>query len=118
MTKIISEPAVTIDELAIMVQKGFKEQSDELRSFKVEVREEFNGIHGELDGIHAELKSFKAEVHDEFNGIHKDIKDIKRDMATKDDVAELASNMSAIQKTVYKEHGPKIRRLETALQAA
>ena len=80
------EQEVTIDELAIMINKGFMAVD---RRFD-EVDKRFEGIDGRIDGI------------------EKTIKDMKRDMATKDDIALLDSHIQATNKIVYKEHAPKI----------
>ena len=128
----IVTPTVTIDELAIMIKIGFDEvHSDiaamdakfeskfdlvnkEISSIKsdivcirgeiYEIRQDIAGIHGEI----AEIKQDVAGIHVEIAGMKQDIAGIHRDMATKDDVEELKSHFLATDKTVYKDHAPRI----------
>ncbi len=72
MQKNIATPSITLDDLAVMVNKGFMEVHEDisvlrndLEDFKVETRVEFNDLHNELD-------EFKLEVRSEF----KDLKHV------------------------------------------
>ena len=109
---------VTIDDLAIMIGKGFKESDSNLNTFKVEVSAMFRQQGDRISGVESGLSSLRSDMENGFAKVHKDIKDIKRDMATKDDITELTGHMNEIHKTVYKEHAPRIRRLENAVQVA
>ena len=89
-------PIVTIDELAVMIKIGFDE------------------VHSEFRIVHKEISLIKADIVD----MKKDIVDMKADMATKDDIHELESQLKTTDRTVYKDHAPRLRKLEHSLAVA
>ncbi|MEI6304825.1 MAG: hypothetical protein WCP09_02285 [Candidatus Taylorbacteria bacterium] len=103
-------PTVTIDELAVMIKIGFDE-----------VHSEFRIVHKEISLIKADIVVMKkdiVDIHGELYEVKSDIKCIKRDMATKDDVHELESHLMTTDRTVYKDHAPRLRKLEHSLAVA
>lgn len=73
---------ITLEDLALMVKKGF----------------------GEMDKNFAELRGR--------------VDTIEGSMATKDDIKRIEHRFIAVEKTVYDDHHPRLRKLEKKLQAA
>jgi len=104
-------PVITIDELAIMIAKGFKEMD---KGFEA-VDRRFVVLEQKMNSRFEAVDRKFEGVDNRFAGIESDIKDIKRDMATKDDIAELKEHLAATDKFVYKDLAPRVRRLEHAI---
>ena len=124
-------PTVTIDELAVMIKIGFDEVHSEFRI----VHKEISLIKADIVDMKKDIVDIKADIvvmkkdivdikkdivniHGELYEVKSDIKCIKRDMATKDDVHELESHLMTTDRTVYKDHSPRLRKLEHSLAVA
>jgi len=64
---------VTIDDLAVMIAKGFKESNDNLNEFKKEMYE----FKREMCGFRDEMYSFKSEMYGFRDEMYKFQKDTK-----------------------------------------
>ncbi len=89
---------ITLDDLAAMVSKGFKESQDNLNEFKIEIRNEFI--------------QFRAEVKEEFADVKADIVGIRKD------ISDLRDDVEDLRKTVILDHGRRFRKIENKLQIA
>ncbi len=99
-------PEVTIEDLARMVATGFKESRQDLLDFKAEVNGYFDKLEGRVVNIEGKVSN-----------IEKNLADVNKRMATKDDIIRIEKHLGAIEE-VTKNHGTKIRRIETKLQMA
>ncbi len=87
MQNISNTPSVTIDDLAVMVNKGFKEVAENLNEFKTEVRGEFKKVYKKFDDIDARFEKvdikFKKiddefiKINNEFKKIYIELKEVK-----------------------------------------
>ncbi len=105
-----NDSKVTIDDLAIMIAKGFKETDDlavTVSGLAVTVANGFKG-----------MDSLVIKVDKGFKEIKKEISGIKENMATKDDIERLEVKFDSLEKVVFKDHAPRLRRIESKLQIA
>jgi len=96
---IPSGSKITIEVLAQMIARGFKEAGQDLADFRSEVYERFDRLEGRV-----------SNVENKVTNVEKNVTDMNKSMATKDDIAHLED--------VMKNHGTRIRRIETKLQLA
>lgn len=77
--KKVAHKKMTIDDLAVMVAKGF------------------DGVYEEIAGVKREV----AEVKKEVEGIKKDVEGVKKDVeGVKKDVAEVKENLASTRRDV------------------
>ena len=100
---------VTLDDLARMVARGFKESDIKLIAFKDTVESRFE----ESD---RKLEEFKSVVENGFKESDKKLIALKDYMETRFD--SIDERFDVIEKTVFHDHGKRIRRIETKLQIA
>ena len=79
----------SVDSLAIAVAKGFREVGHDIACLNTRV-----------------------------GSLEKRFDNLESNMATKDDVARLESHFESIEKIVFKDHAPRIRRIEHKLDIA
>ncbi len=80
---------VTIDELAIMIGKGFRGVDEQFH--KVDLR---------------------------FDSLERRVSNIEENMAMKDDIKRLEVKFDGLERVAYKDHEPRLRRVERKLQVA
>jgi septal ring factor EnvC (AmiA/AmiB activator) len=86
MVKKQAKKGVTIDDLALMVQRGF-----------LGVDEKFQGMEQRFDGLAADVAVLKTDVA----VLKTDVAELKTDVAElKTDVAELKTNLAVLEVTV------------------
>jgi hypothetical protein len=127
-------PTVTVDELAVMTAKGFgevhlnlkegfasvkeefsnvrKEMKDEFTNVRREMKEEFTNVRSEMN---VEFTNVRTEMKEGFSGVRQSLALILENMATKSDIALVTARTSDIERTVYKDHNPRLRRVEHEL---
>ena len=111
-------PNISTDELAEMIAKGFKESQTNLREFKSEVRSSFKETKKELSGFKNEFSNFRSEVNTFRSETNVRLQNIEENMATKDDIYRLEKRFDGLEKTVFNDHGRRLRKIETTLQIA
>ena len=90
---IRSGKRISMDELARMIAKGFKE-----------VGENFNGRF--------------VRIEDRIAKVETRLTNVEQNMATKDDIVRLENRFDSLEKTIYSDHGRRLRKIETKLQIA
>ena len=71
-----------------------------------------------LDDLALMVKTGFGEVDKNFARLEAKIDDMEIRMATKDDIKRFEVRSIAIEKTVYDDHHPRLRKLEKKLQIA
>lgn len=122
MNKIFeNHTEVTIDDLAVMINKGFKETDRKISILDERVsniednmatKEDIRNLDNRIDGVESrmatkeDLKRFATK--DDLNDLERRMVDT---MATKEDFQNL-------EETIVKNHGHRLRRVEAKLQLA
>ncbi len=91
-------PTVSVDELAQMTKKGFDEVQSDIAEVRAEMKQGFTEV--------------RSEMKEGFSGIRQSLALVLENMATKKDVASIGVHTSDLERTVYKDHGPRLRRVE------
>lgn len=90
-------PKVTIDELAVMINKGFKE------------------VHAELSDMRGNISSLKSDV----STLKSDVSILKSDVSIiKKDIRSLNIKFDYLEDLVINNHGKRLRKIESKLQIA
>ncbi|MFA6601330.1 MAG: hypothetical protein WCT02_00485 [Candidatus Paceibacterota bacterium] len=92
-------PSITIDELALMVKKGFDEMGDR-----------FAELRRDLDQTNATLEAFVQSTNKSFEAVDKrfDVVDAKFD--------SFEARHESLEKVVIQDHAPRLKRLERKVQ--
>ena len=105
-TNTLNTGDVTIDDLARMVAKGFKE-----------VDQNFKSIRSEM-ATKVDLEALRLETKKDFASIRSEM----AMMATRAELKSLRIDMqngfNSIEENILKNHGLRLRRIETKLQMA
>ena len=95
---------MTIETLAVMVQKGFEEITALFREEISGVQGEMNGVRGEVEGVRGALDGFRGEVSDQFLHVNARLDSIDLDFSTmRDDrhrIKLLEDDVAAIKKKI------------------
>ena len=85
---------ITIEDLAVMVQKGFKESKGEMDKGFNELREEMDGLR---EGTHQGFTGLRVEMNNRFNKLeHLVIADHKRRIERLEDEVKDLKNLLAV----------------------
>ena len=92
---------ITLNDLAVMVNKGFKEQDKNLAEFKKEMlgfKDEMYGFRDEMYGFRDEMYRFRDETMGRFDRIEMRI--------------------DSLERVVINDHGRRLRKIENKLAIA
>jgi len=98
MKKVAKNKKITIDDLAIMVAKGFEDVKSELRSeingVKIELKSEINELKSEVGELRGEIK----EVKENLRITRNDVLNIGDKFVSYHTFDQLASRVSTLEK--------------------
>lgn len=89
---------ITLDELAIMINKGFMEQDKSLSEFKRDVESRFKEQSNDLSVVKNDILEFKHETMARFDRIDK--------------------RFDSLEDVVFNDHGRRLRKIENKLAIA
>ena len=89
---------ITLDELAIMINKGFMEQDKSLSEFKRDVESRFKEQGESLSGFKKEMYEFRDDTMVRFDRIEK--------------------KLDSLEDVVFNDHGRRLRKIENKLAIA
>ena len=80
MGKIVKKKSITLDELAIMVQRGFEGVDKQFNELRTEMNHRFNEIETRLDHlekiVHDEYHSWIIRLEDRIKSLESDFRSI------------------------------------------
>jgi len=97
----MSTQNITIDDLAAMIAKGFKETNGNLRA---------------VDGRVGNLETRFDSLETRFDSLEGRVINIEENMATKDDIHRLERKFDSLENVVFNDHGRRLRKIEHKLQ--
>jgi hypothetical protein len=107
MQNNIEDQEITLDDLAAMVNKGFRETHDII-----------TGIRSDLAGFEDKTDSNFGVVGRRFLKIESSLEDLEENMASKDDICRFEKRLDTIEKDIFIDHGRRLRTIERKLQIA
>lgn len=112
---------VTIDELAAMVAKGFSEVYSRFDSRFNRLELRFDNLEMRFDNLEMRFDNLENRV-DGIDGVlvrlDQRISNIEENMATKDDIKRLEVRFDSNERVLFKDHEPRLRKVERKLAIA
>ena len=101
---------VSLEDLGIMIKKGFDEVGEQFR----EVYAKFDEVDSRFDDVDKRFTGIEKRL----SKVEDDVSDIKDDMATKGDISRLETRIDGLEKTVFTNYGNRLRKVEAKLRLA
>jgi len=113
MNKQTALPTVTIDDLAIMIAKGFKETDNRFIALEEKMDNKFVALETKMDN---KFVTLETEMNNKFGALETKMDNRFDGLETRFDT--LTVRVDCNEKTVFKDHEPRLRKMERKLQFA